>query len=281
MVADLNTTLIVGASGRVGRMLARGWAAAGWEPTLQYRTKAAGVVSPTLVWSPLAGPIPARHRFSAMIVLSGVVPGGGDLWQNAAIAEACVVAAAAAGIDQVLVASSSAVYGCNADGRAFGESDVTQPVNDYGRAKLAMEAQIAPWRARGMQICALRIGNVAGADALLLNVAKRQPVSLDQFADGGGPVRSYIGPLTMARVLAGLIGRDLPAVLNLAAPAPVGMADLAASAGADWHWRAAPETAYQRITLDCGRLAKFHDFDEADNRADAMVAEWRAVRDRE
>ena len=276
-VADdsLNSVLIVGASGRVGRMLARAWAQDGLRPVLQHRSAALPFDLPQLAWKPGQAALP--RNFDAMIVMAGIVPGKGDLAENTRIAEACLTAAQEAGIRQVLIASSSAVYGSNG-GKPFCESDALHPVNDYGRAKMAMEAACAPFRADGMQVCALRIGNVAGADALLLNVAAGHRVVVDQFADGAGPLRSYIGPRTMARVLASLVGRDLPDAINLAAPTPVAMADLARASGADWAWQPAPDSAYQNITLDCSRLSALYGFAPSDSTAQAMVAEWQALR---
>lgn len=271
----LNKVLIVGASGRVGRMLARGWLHDGLRPVLQHRGAPLPFDLPQIAWVP-GQAVPPRH-FQTMIVLAGVVPGNGDLADNSRIAEACLSAAQAAGIGQVLIASSSAVYGSGGSA-PFRECDGLNPVNDYGRAKVEMEAICDSFRSAGMQVCALRIGNVAGADALLLNAATGQTVRIDQFADGAGPQRSYIGPQTMARVLAGLVGRDLPEVLNLAAPQPVAMADLAQAAGADWAWQPAPQTACQTITLDCSQLSGLHAFTAADSTAQAMVAEWQSLR---
>jgi UDP-glucose 4-epimerase len=277
MSADFDRVLVVGASGRVGRMLARVWQGMGLRPTLQHRSAALPFDLPQIQWAPMAESLPKRD-YAAMIVLAGVVPGQGDLAQNAAIAAACLTAAEAAGIGQVLLASSSAVYGSNG-GVAFSEDDATRPVNDYGQAKLAMEAVALPFRTRGMQVCALRIGNVAGADALLLNVAAGQKVWVDQFADGAGPLRSYVGPQAMAQVLAQLVGQALPDILNLAAPQPVTMADLARAAKADWDWRPAPTSAFQRITMDCSRLAGLYAFATKDSQAANMVAEWHATKE--
>jgi UDP-glucose 4-epimerase len=135
------------------------------------------------------------------------------------------------------------------------------------------------WRDRGLAVCSLRIGNVAGADALLLNAAASAPHFIDRFASGGGPVRSYIGPVSLARVIAALADApDLPAVLNVAAPAPVAMADLARAAGGDWRWRPAPEGAVERLTLDCTALTRRVHFAPAESTAQEMVAQWRACR---
>jgi nucleoside-diphosphate-sugar epimerase len=215
------------------------------------------------------------------VALAGITPGPGrNLGLNRPLAEATLDAGLRAGVTRVLLASSSAVYG--AGGIPFTEDAPCAPVNAYGAAKLEMEAACAPWRARGLDICALRIGNVAGADALLLNVARTGPggaVVIDRFADGGGPVRSYIGPATLAAVLATLCRHPgpLPEALNIAAPDPVAMTALAQAAGAHIETRPAPRGAHQRITLDCRRLAALHRFAPGDSTPAEMVRQWRAA----
>ncbi|GLS86121.1 epimerase [Cypionkella aquatica] len=274
MTDQINQTLVVGASGRVGRLLAQAWMRSGLQPVLQHRGAGLAAKAPQLEWHPLVGaPLPSG-RFTAMIVLAGAVRG--DLGLNAQLAEACLRAAVDAGIGQVLLASSSAVYGVNG-GLPCHETTRCAPVNDYGRAKLAAEIIADQWRDR-LRITALRIGNVAGADALLANLQPDQPTSIDCFADGTGPVRSYIGAVTLADVLAKLLGQALPGVLNIAAPQPVAMADLADAAGAAWSYQPAPAAAHQRITLDCARLSRHYSFTESQSDAAAMVAEWRACK---
>lgn len=284
---------LVGATGRVGRMLARAWAArppAGAGITLQSREAAPG----HLHW-PLDAPAPAR--FDVMIVMAGAVPGRAPVERNAAIARAALRAASASGARRVLLASSAAVYG---PGRDLSEDAPCRPATDYGRAKRAMERVAA---AAPVETCCLRIGNVAGADALLGRLAPRSARRLDRFADGRGPLRSYIGPATLAAVLETLAAHPgrLPAVLNVAAPAPVAMDALLRAAGARWTWTAAPDGAVQAVTLDCARLAALHRFAQPvpaaacavsgppgpdaagadaaamqDVRAAALVAEWRS-----
>lgn len=278
--------LVTGASGRVGRLLAAVWAKDASPVALQYREpRALGGGLDGLRWELTGGDAPLRDWAAehgappAMLVLAGATPGTGrDLSSNRALAEACLRAARAVGIGRVLVASSSAVYG---EGRARGwaEGDPARPVSDYGRAKLDMEAACAEWRARGLEVCCLRIGNVAGADALLLNAAS-PPLRIDRFADGAGPLRSYIGPQSMARVLLALARAPgaLPPVLNLAAPRPVAMADLATAAGLEWRWTKAPATAVQRFTLDCRALAERVAFSDTESVAAGIAAQWKACR---
>lgn len=271
--------LLLGATGRVGRMVRCHWPAAGL--VMQHRQSGAE----GLFWPLLDGPAPLLAHvdqtgsIAAMIVLAGVTPAtGADLSLNTRLAVAAVTAAKAAGIGRVLVASSSAVYGAG-QGVALAETAPLCPANAYGAAKVAMEAALAPFR-DAVEICVLRIGNVAGADAALLNVARYapdQPLILDRFADGQGPWRSYIGAGALARVLHDLAHHPapLPDVLNLAAPNPVSMESLVAATGHPCQFRPAPPEAHQTITLECTRLAALYPFDPADSAPATMVADWK------
>ncbi|KPQ07813.1 MAG: nucleoside-diphosphate-sugar epimerase [Rhodobacteraceae bacterium HLUCCA12] len=281
--------IVTGASGRVGRLLSAVWAASHARVALQSRRKPPlSPVLPQIAWSPLEGTAPfcdwvARHGAPrAMLVLAGATPGTGpDLALNRHLAEACLEAAHRGGVSRVLVASSSAVYG---GGRLhpWSEVDRAQTTTPYGRAKLDMEGACAPWRDRGLEVCCLRIGNVAGADALLLNARSDAPLVIDRFADGEGPRRSYIGPASLARVVRALAltPRPLPPVLNVAAPVPVRMSDLAGAAGLAWRWQTAPASAVQTLTLDCSALAGLVAFDDTESTAAGLVAQWNQCRTR-
>ncbi len=278
--------LVTGATGRVGRLLAVEWARRGASVVMQRRADRAGAGLPVLVWAPLDGPRllldwVERHGVpEAMLVLSGVTPGGGgDLSLNIALAEACMAAAYEAGIRRVLLASTAAVYGGGRD-EPWHEGDTATPTSAYGAAKLATERAAEPWRGRGLSVSCLRIGNVAGADALLLN-AGQGALAIDRFADGSGPVRSYIGPQSLARVVQALAdpALTLPPVLNVAAPRPVAMVELASAAGLDWRWRPAPDEAVARYTLDCSALAALVLFDDTESGAAEIAAQWIACRE--
>ncbi|MFP4329033.1 MAG: NAD-dependent epimerase/dehydratase family protein, partial [Paracoccaceae bacterium] len=240
------------------------------------------------VWFPLDGPdvllehVERNGPPAAMVVLAGVTPASGAaLDTNTDLALACLDAAARAGIGRVLLASSAAVYGA-AGSRPFTESDPLRPVNAYGEAKQRMEAASTPWRAKGIGLCCLRIGNVLGADALMRNAtaaSTTDPVRIDRFADGRGPLRSYIGPVTLARVLATLALREgaLPQALNVAARHPVTMDALAEAAHLPWRWQPAPAHAHQRITMECRLLERFHRFREGESDPAGMVAQLDRV----
>lgn len=276
--------LVLGATGRVGRLLRPHWPRprAMW---FQHRDPA---LDEGLYWPDLSDPSPLLEALTdaplpqAMIVLSGVTSGSQEaLDLNRRLALWAVTAAQRAGIRRILVASSSAVYGAG-QGAPLAETASLAPVNAYGQAKCAMEAALEPFRA-DLDICALRIGNVAGADALLLNVARAAadvPILIDRFADGQGPWRSYIGAGTMARVLdhLALAPDRLPSVLNLAAPQAVSMESLVVAAAHPYRLVPAPATAFQHITLDCHRLAALYPFTPADNDPALMVADWKQGR---
>lgn len=280
--------VLMGASGRVGRMLMRHWRTLppkGFCILPQMRGLGQG-----LNWAPLEAAKPlvdlaeVSGGIAGLIVLSGITPGpGADLTCNSALVQAAVDAAQLAGVPRLLVASSSAVYGAGA-GFPQAETAPTKPVNAYGEAKLAVEAICNQARQVGLNVSALRIGNVAGADALLLNAALSTlavPLRLDCFPNGAGPMRSYIGPATLAAVLETLARNtgSLPACLNIGAPAPVSMESLATAAGAHWQYVPAPPTAFQNITLDCTRLAALHSFSSDAHNPAAMVAEWLRLKD--
>jgi UDP-glucose 4-epimerase len=261
----INKTLVIGASGRVGRLLAKAWAQAGQGPCLQHRGAALDWSGPQLHWQPLSGDA-LPQGYAAMILLATA---RGDAALSAQLTKACLAAAQSAGIGKVLFASSSAVYGSN-EGNPCAEDTPTHPLNAYGQSKLEAEA-IAARYSTGMQITALRIGNVAGADALLTNPAR--PLLIDRFASGQGPLRSYVGPQTMARLLADLLEMPLPPVLNFAST-PTRMQDLAEAAALPWRYQPAPETAQEHITLDLTRLAQLLPLPP--QTAAQITAEWKA-----
>jgi len=273
----------MGATGRVSRLLLAHWQAV--PPPFSVRTQSR-TDGYDLHWSPLEdGPDPllrfneAEGGLQAIVAMIGNTPStAGDMSETAVLAATVVSAAAKAGIPRVLLASSSAVY---ALGEGKSESDVAAPTSPYGQAKFDMERTVVTSNA-GVEVCCLRIGNVAGADALVgraNTVSDSDPIKLDQFPDIKGPCRSYIGPSHLARCLELLIAHNspLPPVLNCAAEPPVEMADLVQAAGLPWAWVPAPEGSFatQRITLDCTLLAQTIGAASIAASPDSMVAELR------
>lgn len=259
------TVVVIGASGAVGKLLVPHWQQSEAGVLLQYR----GPVSPwaesdCLKWDCNEGAdaldrwTRANGPLSCMIVLAGVTPRSGrELSLNTDIAEKCLRAAQACKIPRVLIASSSAVYGDHLD-TPFSEEDEPCPVNAYGIAKLDMERACERFSTPTLSVTCLRIGNVAGADALLAQHSQREErdANIDQFEDGGTPLRSYIGPGSLADVLMRLADLPgcLPGVLNVGAPDPVEMGTLADAAGLRWRPVVRTDKRGQRITLNCNRL---------------------------
>ncbi len=280
---------LMGASGRVGRLIASAGANrdSPWHTVpLQYRRPQTLFHSRNIPWDVADGPdglLKWMDRFGALetlIVMAGVTPAtSSDMTLNTVIAKAYLDAAMVAGIKRVLLASSSAVYGFG-DGSPMSEAHSCAPVNTYGKSKLDMEAMARNVAAdTNMEICCLRIGNIAGADAVLLNASKatpEAPLIIDCFPDGAGPLRSYIGPTQAGEVLAKLACHQgaLPSVLNLAGTAPIQMEELAIAAALPWRYATAPLTARQSITLDCSVLAALIDMPRGTHDAKMITLDW-------
>jgi len=267
--------LLTGANGRLGRLLRGVWPHhIGPGPVWVSRHAPAD-----LCWSPDA-PLPDCPRCDAVIALWGVTAGdAGSLAQNVALVAHGVRLAHACGADRVLHLSTAAIYG---PGRDMREARTPAPVNAYGASKLEMEQAIAALPSDGLRHVILRLANVVGADSLAPALADPAGgVTLDRFADGAGPRRSYIAPGDLARVLAGLVclyRRDLPDILNVAAPGPVDMADLARAAGCPITWRTAPPDAQAEVSLNTDRLARLLPGVLRQVTPARMVEDWRRTR---
>jgi len=253
-VTFLLTPLVLGASGRIGCALRYRW---GTEAAL-WQARRAQSGAGWHLFDPLQQPQALRRAAVAagqILCLAGPVPGrGGDLQDNIHLAEAAVRAGAATGA-RVLLVSSAAVYGAGQG--ALSEETLLRPASPYGAAKAEMEARAARLGAKlGVSVCVLRIGNIAGFDAIL--GGWRPGFRLDQFADGRTPRRSYIGVLTLADVIAAVLAAaELPPVLNIAQPGAIEMGALLQAAGRDYATSPAPETAIAEVALDVTRLAAF------------------------
>lgn len=267
---DYAPLLVLGATGRIGWVLQALWPFAlrrGLVPVWQSRTPQRGF----LHWDILHNPCPAGAASGVVLCLAGGrVPDG----QNTALALAALTAARDQGARHVFLASSAAVY---TPGENLAEDSPTDPPSDYGREKRAMEQAAL---ATGLPLTLLRIGNIAGLDALL-GTPRDGPATLDPTGPRG-PVRAYIGPVTLAAVLGGLAvramaGDPLPTVLNIATPRPVAMADLLDAAGIAWHWGPDNPRAIPAVTFDTTRLQGLIRLPPFASGAAAMVREWRGL----
>jgi len=197
-------------------------------------------------------------RCDTIIALWGITAGDpAALAGNSRLAETAHDLAIRLGARRVLHMSSAGVYGPGID--MTEDATKPRPVTQYGLAKLQMEHRVAQLARKGpVAHCCLRLANVVGADSLSAALTGHNTAHLDRFPDGHGPVRSYIAPRMLTRVLAGLAALPpdhLPTILNVAARTPVGMADLLHAAGRMISWRDAPTEAVQTVTLDVTRLA--------------------------
>lgn len=255
--------LVIGGSGQLGCLLRRAWQAGASEaPELTWQarrtTDFAALGGPSIVFDPLEMAEEFRTAACAadvVLQLAGVLRGSeAELAHNTSLALAALQAAEGR---PVLLASSAAVYGTPAGDRPCAEGDSPAPAAPYGAAKAAMEAAVAGQAGA----IVLRIGNVAGADALLGRAAPPGGRVLDILPGGQGPLRSYIGPQALARALARLArlaaaGEGLPRVINLALPGVVAMDALLAAAGESWQARPAPAGVIARVELDVCRAVK-------------------------
>lgn len=271
---------VLGATGRTGAILRHFWPAgkARW----QGRYLPAGAAAQHwAVLDPLADPgalAAASAGCSTILCLAGVThirqAAGADLDDNLRLARAAIQAGASVGA-RVLLASSAAVYG--AQSGVLRETTPLAPVSDYGQAKAVMEAEAAALGARlGVEVTSLRIGNIAGVDAIL--GGWHPGFALDCFADGRTPRRSYIGPVTLARVLAALCDAPaLPGCLNVAAPGTIEMGALLDAAGLGWTPRPAPDSVPADVSLSVAALAELVALAPDSATPAALVSEWRKL----
>ena len=265
-------TVVLGASGRIGAVLRHCWpqilaqTCPGIQPQIRWQSRQP--LRPQLdagsadILDPLSDPkglVQLCTGAEVVLCLAGSIPGrGSDLQDNSRLACAAVQAAARATeisggtAARVLLTSSAAVYG-NQPGLRHEDSPL-QPANAYGEAKQQMEHEAQALGGQlGVPVTALRIGNIAGLDAIL--GGWKPGFYLDQFADHRSPRRSYIGPQTLARMLAALVAEPaLPPVLNLAQPGALEMAALLRAADLPFAWRPAPKAAIAEVELDLSPL---------------------------
>lgn len=272
-----HAVLVLGATGRIGRLLQL-CPPEGLDLRLQAR-RMPQLPGDWHIFDPLAEPAAlarAAEGAAAILCLAGPVPGrsGAEMADHIHLGEAAVRAGAAAGA-RVLLASSAAVYGAGSG--LLAEDAALQPANPYGAAKAEMEARAAALGAElAVPVCSLRIGNIAGFDAAL--GGWRRGFTLDRFADGATPRRSYIGVRCLAQVLGALLrAPDLPPVLNVAQPGAVEMGALLQAAGKPFATRPAPPAAIPEVALDAARLQALLPVPLPAADAGAMAAEWAAL----
>lgn len=281
LVVSRPRLLVVGGTGRLGGLLRQAWRAMGPRAGIVPQFVARRDSGPgDLVLDPLAS---AQSLAAAMagadVVLDLAGPTAGPpegFAAHAAVARALL--AARPGAQPLIVASSAAVYGRS--DQPLSEDMPLAPAGAYGAAKQAMEAELAGQPG----CCCLRIGNVAGADALLGRSAPDSGRVLHVFADGAGPRRSYIGPQALAGAIARLArlmaaGLPLPEVLNLALPGALAMEELLRAAGQPWQPSPAPPSLFACVELDVTRAQRLGLVPDEPARAARVLADLRALQE--
>ncbi|WP_299727804.1 NAD-dependent epimerase/dehydratase family protein [uncultured Tateyamaria sp.] len=206
----------------------------------------------------------------AVICMAGITNTNAEPMDgNTDLALRTLDAARDVGAGHVLLFSSAAVYGRQPG--SLSEDGTVAPLSDYGATKLAMEHAAA---AHAHPNTSLRLGNVAGADAILGDW--RPGFALDQLPDGTTPQRSYIGPHALARTLATLAGAtSLPPVLNVAAPGCVQMGEVLDRAGLAWTPRPATPSTIPIVNLDTTRLQGFTKIKPWEGTPEGIVEDWQ------
>ncbi len=258
---------ITGAGGRLGRLLRHQW------PEFD-----SGFGRPVFLsradWDICSSAPPDVRQGDLILDLAGQIQG--DVARNADLAQSVSQVAAAAGASLAYL-SSAAVYSGGLQKMA--ESGPCMPLSDYGRSKLMAEGRVRQILPSAL---VLRLGNVAGADALLGPLRPGVPVVLDPVpGQTGGPIRSYIGPITLAAVLGSVLrqlahGKALPPVLNIAQPNPVAMADLVTATGQDWSFGPERTGVLAKMDLDTALLQSVCDVAPAT--APGLVGELKMLK---
>ncbi len=285
---DERPILVTGASGKLGEVLRRSWATQPemvLNPLWQTRKNA---MPGWVQWDMLAAPYggPSLTGGCVLHLAGGAAPATCSGTDNADLAISALNMANDCGVGHVFIASSAAVYG-KAGPFPLNEDQDAAPASVYGYAKAQMEQAVMDWQhvhPGGPQITILRIGNVFGSDSLIGDAATRTETVLDPVPGAaGGPVRSYIGPQTLARVLAQLCNlalnrASLPPVLNVSATPAAAMASLLQAARLPWRFGPPNDALIPRVELDVRRLYGLVALPADAGSAETMAAEWRQMR---
>lgn len=275
-LSQTGRTVILGATGKLGRMICRNWAQ---DRTRKFVKVSRKPIEGHAVWAP-GQDSQSLGKVDAVIALWGVTSGDPDaLEANRYLAIKAMELGAEVQASRVLHCSSAAVY--QPQDYPLSEAARLAPLHPYGQSKLAMEQDVLNWAAEnpdGPKPCLMRIANVVGADSLFAAFDREDDITLDQFANGHGPMRSYLTVSDLAHCLKRLSEcpvEALPLIVNIATPGAMAMSDLAVAAGRKIIWRPAPETAVPHVELATARIAAVPGVTLNPKSAMQMIADWQ------
>lgn len=275
LTTHTDQVLVLGASGRLGRLVM---------PLLRDDDRFVAVYRSDppkggIRWSP-DEPTEALPKVTAILALWGITPHPDkDLADNTTLAKHAMALGKSLGADRVIHCSSAAVYGAKTDARETGGPDET--THPYGVAKFEMEHAIEAMVSNDPSLpvpVSLRIANVSGADSLFTALDRGTEMTVDQFADGGGPLRSYVSPKAFVQCCLDLLAMPasaLPRVLNIAQQPPIDMADIVTAAGRSMARKPAPQGVIQNVALNTDRLQSILSKPLAPATPQGLVDEWK------
>ena len=254
------TLVVTGSAGRVGRALRLAWHSTGGprsDVVWIGRNTGQGIDAEWDIGRSTPPPLP---KDGVLLHLAGQTRGSAaELAENRRSAQVVCTSARQAGMRHVILMSSVAVY--HPGSAQLTEASLPNPPSPYGQAKLDAEAaatQVLSGSDTGLIL--LRLGNLAGADALLRPRPAIEIITLDPVPDQPrGPERAYIGPMALAEVLRHRVdliaAAPLPPVLNLAQPPALAMADLLDAAGRTWRFGPLRHGTLPRVAVATTLLA--------------------------
>ena len=286
------TTILLGANGKLGLMLAAFARLNSVEWRTQARSGAADITWSGLFDDPSVDEV--FQRGSTIINMIGATRGDDAQLHdtNVGFVKTLLEKAAETGVAHVVLVSSAAAYGAGgAD--PFTEDTPLNPLTPYGKSKATMERVTMEFAANNNRpaITIARIGNVAGADALTA-AAKRHisagtEMPLHQLSDGSAPIRSYIGPRDLFLAMKALSDPHdgPPRVVNVVHPQPVGLDEVLSAyqnhvlPDLKWAGTPAPDGTPQSVVLSAETLQSIVKLEKYDDPADSLgqqVAEYLA-----
>ena len=254
--------LVLGAGGRVGRLLQSVWRD---RDDVVFASRVPSGAQLAWTGTDAVAQLADHGPYRAVLSLVGAPYSDASL-QEAQIAGEVIALARDLRVGRVMLTSSAAVYG--AEEGLYSEVDPLLGSSPYARSKIALERAVAD---RPGTVC-LRLGNVAGADSLLR--ARKDTWDLVAWPSGATPRRAYVSPNRFAELLLALVHADqLPSVLNISGTAVgIEMGDILDAMGLAWAAQTPDAGAVKRHLLDMARLRSIPGCDLPDESVEAVAA---------